>query len=970
MTHKRTAWWNRLALSAIVGLLAAIGTLTAAPSRAETIAYGYDPGNRLESVEYDDGQSIRYVYDNLGNQLVRLTLAAPEANNPPGTVTPGVADGTELTYTAVTLDWSAAVDPDAGDAVVYYLHLGTEADPPLVYSGWERSYTPPYSLQPLTTYFWSVVARDSQGAESVSGPWTFITGNEPPTPIIDASPTEAIVPYTANLTDASTSTDDAIASRAWDFLCDGSIDATTSTASYYVSAAGDYEICLAVTDEAGATESTSVTLYGRIDTDGDGVFDIADNCPADANADQYNLDGDDLGDVCDDDRDGDGVTNAADPFPDDARYTADSDGDGIGDSWEIAEFGDLITADDTTDFDGDGSSDLDEFRYDSDPQYAPPFVDTAPIAAGGDHSLAQRTDGRLYAWGYNGNGELGDGSTVNNPVPQRLGDSNGEPITAIVAIAAGWNHNLALKADGRMLAWGNNGSGRLGDGTSTNRTRARLVLDDGYRALQGIIAIAAGSDHSQALHQDGYVLSWGYNNYGQLGDGTTDTHYLPQWVIDAAGFPLIDIVAIGAGIEHGAASTSDGRLFTWGRNHVGQLADGSWSDRSWAASAKDSAGDRLTDIIGLYTGGSHLFAQQRDGSLFGWGAGSDGRLGDGSTWNQPWAVPAIDADQQPLANVGQPGSGDADGDGEPDATDAYPLDARYSTDSDGDGLADGWELTGFSDLATADEITDSDGDGVLDGDEFAHGSDALMPAPFTPQVIAAGGYHSLAIRVDGSVLAWGYNNYGQLGDGSSGYYADQAYPRAVFGLTDIIAVAAGEQHSLALDQAGQVWAFGHNNEGQLGDGSTDNASLPTAVMDESGVPFDGVIAIAAGDDHSLALKADGTVWAWGSNDSGQLGTGESGSSTDRLYPTQLRDANDEPITGIVAIAAGSSQSFALKADGRLLGWGYNGYGVLGDDTTTNRLHPVAVLGSRSSSAGRHCRGCRWQQLHAGTSARR
>jgi hypothetical protein len=243
-----------------VARLGAAALLIPLGAQAETISYGYDPGNRLESVQYEDGQSVRYVYDNLGNQLIRLTLAAPQANTPPGTVTPGLADGSEITYTDVTLDWSAAVDADAGDAVVYYLHLGTGTEPPLVYSGWDRSYTPGYPLRPLTTYTWMVVARDSQGAESVNGPWTFTTGNEPPTPIIHASPSEAIVPYPATLTDVSTSSDDAIASRAWDFLCDGSVDATTATTTYWVAAVGSHEICLSVTDEAGATASTTVTL--------------------------------------------------------------------------------------------------------------------------------------------------------------------------------------------------------------------------------------------------------------------------------------------------------------------------------------------------------------------------------------------------------------------------------------------------------------------------------------------------------------------------------------------------------------------------------------------------------------------------------------------------------------------------------------------------------------------------------------
>ena len=124
--------------------------------------------------------------------------------------------------------------------------------------------------------------------------------------------------------------------------------------------------------------------------------------------------------------------------------------------------------------------------------------------------------------------------------------------------------------------------------------------------------------------------------------------------------------------------------------------------------------------------------------------------------------------------------------------------------------------------------------------------------------ISGGGYHSLALKKDGTVWAWGHNEYGQLGDGTQ--TLGRLTPVQVSGLSGVIAIAAGEYHSLALKSDGTVWAWGGNYEGQLGDGTTNNKLTPVQVSGLS-----GVIAIAASYRHSLALKSDGTVWAWGSN---------------------------------------------------------------------------------------------------------
>jgi alpha-tubulin suppressor-like RCC1 family protein len=202
--------------------------------------------------------------------------------------------------------------------------------------------------------------------------------------------------------------------------------------------------------------------------------------------------------------------------------------------------------------------------------------------------------------------------------------------------------------------------------------------------------------------------------------------------------------------------------------------------------------------------------------------------------------------------------------------------------------------------------------------------------------IAGGGGHSLALKNDGGVWAWGRNSYGQLGNGTN---TDSNVPVQVSGLTGITAIAGAEPgyHSLALKNDGTVWDWGLNDNGQLGNGTNTNSNVPVQVNS-----LTGITAIAAGGDwiftggwsHSLALKNDGTIWAWGDNYFGQLGNG---TNTDSNVPVQVSS-----LTGISAIAGGGLFSLALKNDGTVWAWGGGGVGELGNGTYTSSNVPVQV----------------------------
>jgi alpha-tubulin suppressor-like RCC1 family protein len=210
------------------------------------------------------------------------------------------------------------------------------------------------------------------------------------------------------------------------------------------------------------------------------------------------------------------------------------------------------------------------------------------------------------------------------------------------------------------------------------------------------------------------------------------------------------------------------------------------------------------------------------------------------------------------------------------------------------------------------------------------------------QELSAGGRHELAVLPDGTVVAWGDDTFGQLGNGIVSSNGDSEAPATVAGLTGVTAVAAGEEHSLALLSNGTVMAWGDNHEGQLGDGTTNTSAVPVPV---SGLT--GVTAVAAGSLFSLALLSNGRVMAWGQGDEGQLGDG---STKNSLVPAAVSG-----LANVTAVAAGSRHALALLANGTAVAWGDNESGQLGDggsESLSDVPVPVSGLtGVQSVSAG-------------------
>jgi len=364
-----------------------------------------------------------------------------------------------------------------------------------------------------------------------------------------------------------------------------------------------------------------------------------------------------------------------------------------------------------------------------------------------------------------------------------------------------------------------------------------------------IVEVSAGQNFTLALDSFGNIWAWGANANGQLGLGNTTARNIPVQM------PMptdVDYwVSISAGAMHSLALDNDGNLWGWGHGGNGRLATGS-------TAAINGAPSRVLDVAGgptlggpilwdsVYAGGSHTMAIDTDGSLWAWGNNQQGRLGIGSaalSSNVPVRVPDV---------AGGP----------------------------------------------------------------------TLGGPILWDSVYAGGNHTAAIGSDGNLWAWGMNNGGQLGLGDA---VNRDVPYQVTNPVTVdawVSVALGNAHTLALDNDGNLWAWGLGGGGRLGLGpaSPGNQNVPHPVIVPAAVDY--WTSIAAGETYSLALDNDGNLWGWGVNNDGQLGTGSTGA------------ANNIPLAADVdgiewtAITAGTGHSIAIDVDGHPWAWGNNATGQL------------------------------------------
>ncbi len=578
------------------------------------------------------------------------------------------------------------------------------------------------------------------------------------------------------------------------------------------------------------------------------------------------------------------------------------------------------------------------------------------IGAGQNHSVALKSDGTVWCWGTGGGSQLGNNATANSSYPVQVKLTSTTFLTGIVAISVGDNHTLALKSDGTVWAWGTNSSSQLGDGTTAAKKMAVQVLDS-VGGISGVAEIAAGGSHSLFVKTNGEVWSVGLNSSSQLGDNTTTLRNKAVQVLQAVGVPLTGVAYAAAGANHSLAIKTDGTVVAWGSNAQGQLGINSTTTSKMAVAVSG-----LTDVIDLVGGGAHSMAMKSDGSIWSFGFNYTGALGDGTSTRRLTPVRAggatlglrmaaknnltvVEKTDGALVSFGENVSG-VFGNG----TLGYAMTVAQVPSLAGitQVAAGGNQTMTLKSDGTVWTFGDNENSNLGDGTSTASG----IPVRATPssgvldQVtqIAAGLNHQVALKGNGDVFAWGLNSNGQVGDNSTTLRARpvQVKTNATTFLTGVTAISAGDTHTVALKNDNTVWSWGLNSSGQLGDGTATKRLIATQMLASAGVPFSGATAIAAGGTHTLILKSDGTVWAVGGNANGRLGNN---TTTNSSYPVQVKIDAVNFLTGVASIAAGQSHSFALKTDGTLWGWGLNSSKQLGDGTTTQRLIATVVPGA-------------------------
>ena len=595
------------------------------------------------------------------------------------------------------------------------------------------------------------------------------------------------------------------------------------------------------------------------------------------------------------------------------------------------------------------------------------------ISSGGSHTSAIRSDGTLWAWGFNVAGQLGDGTTTNKSSPVQVGYSSW------VSVSSGGYHTIALDKNYVLYTWGLNSSGQLGDGTTVNKSYPSLV----YLNNISFTSVSAGAYHSLALTTANVLYSWGDNESGQLGTSSSIYRSSP---VQIGSYTQID-----AGKFHSGAIDSLGKLYTWGANPYSQLGQSDTVYRSsptqlgtsswtmiagggghtlaidsnnklfaWGSNIYGQVGNNPTYSGNYWTtianGPNHMLALRNDGILFARGLNTSGQLGDGTTVNRS-SIVQIGSGSWSIISVG----------------------ASHSVALSSNGTLWSWGDNSSGQLNQQNVNTTYPTSTVWS--QFSRNANS-------------GCDWQLGIKSDGTMWAWGQNANGQLGVGG---FVLRSSPTQVGTANNWsqVTICGASKTSLAIDTSGNLWGWGASGNGQIPGGTTAGKSWVVQVGGQSDVPircYDDVsggqypwIDIDGGYDHVVGRTASTDIRVWGLNDFGQLGLND---RIARSAPTQVlgnrpsiqisagtyntgfvdsfgrantMGINDSGVlgfgpigiyrsspvqagtlSGFTSIAAGEFYFVALKSTGTLWAWGDNGYGQLGQQDSTTRSWPTQV----------------------------
>ena len=566
------------------------------------------------------------------------------------------------------------------------------------------------------------------------------------------------------------------------------------------------------------------------------------------------------------------------------------------------------------------------------------------ISAGAVHTLATDINNKLYGWGTQTSGQLGLGDTALRSQPTQIGASSW------VAISAGYSHSIALRSDNQLFTWGNNTNGQLG----FNRS---------------FMAIAAGAAATSIIRSDGTLWTWGDNTSGQLGDST---------VVAKSSPVAVGLLTTWSKITKPSATNyaidTTSKLYAWGENSFGAIGDNTTINRSSPVQIGTSSWTMVATAFAGTTGQQTTYAIRSDGGLFAWGDNSYGQANSVNSLSlssptqigsSSWSI--VSAGLQFAMAITTDGKLYGWG-----RNNAGQLGVTASTFS--------WTKVNSSGLHTLALRSDNrlfawglNSSGQLGlGDTVPRSSPVQVSSGSYTQ-ISAGLSNSYAVRSDGSLWAWGDNANGQLGDETIATTTARSSPIQLGSTSwSLISASKTQNYALATRSDNTLYGWGLNTSYQLGNSTTITRSSPVQVSGGgswTAVSVGGGHALAVKTDYKLyawglnnigqtanngtsiswskitatkgsslngvfSIRNDGSLWVWGSNQSGQLGLGD---TITRSSPVQLGTSS-----WVSVVAGFGNQTFAIRNDGALFAWGLNNAGQLGDLSAISRSSPVQI----------------------------
>ena len=447
------------------------------------------------------------------------------------------------------------------------------------------------------------------------------------------------------------------------------------------------------------------------------------------------------------------------------------------------------------------------------------------------HTATITEKGDLYMWGFNRDGQLGDGTNTAKYTPSKV-------MSNVKSFEMQEEYCAAITKNGDLYTWGNDFGFTLGNGISAYDNNYKP-----YKIMSDVVKVAIYSSHNAAIKANGDLYMWGYNTNGQLGNGTTDIQDAPVKVLS----DVKDVLLMGGSScgQYTAAIKNNGDLYMWGKNSEGQLGNGTTTNQLKPVKV-------LSKVVSVHaeTNAAYVAAITQDGSLYMWGENNKGQLGNGST-------------------------------------------------------------TGFSEVRPVKILSDVSSIDMYNG-------------------------HVAALTKNGDLYSWGYNVSGTVGDGTGGLAAgNKVSPVKV--LSDVKEFKLTSDNSAALTTDGKLYIWGDNMYGLVGDGTggfgNELRTYPVLAMEN-------VKAFDIGADNSSALTEDGSLYVWGENTFGQIGNGTVGTK----FYTPVKVLEDVCYYDL-SDYSWNFHNIAVREDGGLYTWGYNGFGAIGNGTNIKQLTPVKVLGS-------------------------